>query len=422
VGLKAATGLFLAGIALCSCQRSGPRLSGPLPQRGYLWQREWTPAVVDALKRTQGRLDGIVLLAAEIDWAGTRPEIIRSSIDWPAVRIQAKPCSIALRVAPFSGTAGDDDPRIQSVVKVARSLLEEARKHNVNVREFQLDFDCAQKELANYRQWLRLVRTAVRPVRLVITTLPAWLGEPAFARLLGEVDGFVLQVHSIPVKNGESVTLCDPRLAQKWVEKAARFHLPFSVALPTYRCSAGYNQHGKLLSVAMDSVQPAWPPNTRILEFTANADDMAMLVREWEKSRPAELRELLWYRIPVATDVRNWQWVTLSAVMAGRKPLHRLEAVQEGTNPIDLSITNTGETDEPLDATVTATWNASVPVAADALPGWVVDLAVARAVFTRAAGYRPILPPGATRRIGWLRYDQPTSLHLVLERENEARP
>jgi hypothetical protein len=419
VGLKAATALFLAGVALCSCQRSGPRLSGPLPQRGYLWQREWTPAVVDALKKTEGHLDGIVLLAAEIDWAGTRPEIIRSSIDWTAVKVQAKPCSIALRVAPFSGPGGADDPRIQSVLRVARSLLEDARKHNVNVREFQLDFDCAQKELAKYRQWLRLVRTAVRPVRLVITTLPAWLGEPAFARLLREADGFVLQVHSIPINNGETNTLCDPRLAQKWVEKAARFHLPFSVALPTYRCSAGYDRHGKLLSVAMDSVQPAWPPNTRILEFAANADELAMLVRQWEKSRPAELRELLWYRIPVATDVRNWQWVTLSAVMAGRKPLHRLEAVQEGTNPIDLSISNTGEADELVDATVTATWTGKTTVVADSLPGWAVEIAEGRAVFTRVAGYRPILSPGATRKIGWLRYDRSPSLHLALDRTTE---
>jgi hypothetical protein len=364
-------------------------------------------------------MDGAVLLAGEIDWKGARPEIIRPSIDWAVVKAQDHPCSIALRVAPFSGPAGADDSRIQSVVETAKLLSEEARKHNVTIEEFQLDFDCPQKQLANYCQWLPLVRTAIRPARFVITTLPAWLDEPAFASLLHEVDAFVLQVHSVPVRNGQSTALCDPPSARQWVEKAARFHLPFSVALPTYRCSAGYDQHGKLLSVAMDSVQPAWPPNTRVLEFAANADEIAMLVREWEKARPAELREVLWYRIPVATDVRNWQWVTLSEVMDGRKPLHRLKAVQEGTNPVDLSIANTGEADERLNAKLTATWTGQNTVVADSLPGWAVEIADGRAVFTRVAGYQPILSPGAIRKIGWLRYDRPTSLHLALDRTTE---
>jgi hypothetical protein len=136
--------------------------------------------------------------------------------------------------------------------------------------------------------------------------------------------------------------VCDAPLARAWVSKAARFGLSFSVALPTYRCSAGYDATGKLLNVAMDSVQPAWPSDTRVLEFATNADDMATLVQEWRYARPPQLREIIWYRVPVATDVRNWCWTTLSAVMSGRKPLHHLEVLQEGENPIDLSIANTG--------------------------------------------------------------------------------
>jgi hypothetical protein len=395
-------------------------MSGPLPQRAYLWQREWTPAVIDAFKETQTRLDGIVLLGAEINWSGKKAEVVRATIDWKAVKREAKPGSIALRVAPFLGSYGVDDARIKSVVDVAKSLCEDARKNGVNVREFQLDFDSAQNDLANYREWLRVLRSAIRPIRFVITTLPAWLDEPMFVSLVREVDGYVLQVHSVPSRNGESATLCDSRLARMWVEKAAQLQLPFSVALPTYRCSAGYDAAGKLLGVAMDSVQPAWPPNTRVLEFASDADKIAALVNEWQQARPRELRELIWYRVPVATDARNWRWATLSAVMAGRQPLHKLSVVQEGENPIDVAIMNEGEADEQLDSAVTVTWRGQTLVAADALAGWIVDLARESAIFKIADGHHMRLPPGATRKIGWLRYDQPTNLRLILAKQDEA--
>jgi len=236
-----------------------------------------------------------------------------------------------------------------------------------------------------------------------------------------EADGYVLQVHSVPYSNAyDRTTLCDVALARTWVGKAARLGFPFSVALPTYRCSAGYDAAGKLLSVAMDSVQPPWPPDTRVLEFATNADEIAMLVKEWRRKRPRQLREIIWYRIPVATDLRNWRWVTLSAVMAGRKPLHQLVVLQEGENPIDLAIANTGEADEVLDSVVTTSWSNNVIVAADALPGWIVDLTDSRAVFATAAEHRMRLSAGAKRRIGWLRYERPASLQVDLAKKNEA--
>ncbi len=171
----------------------------------------------------------------------------------------------------------------------------------------------------------------------------------------------------------------------------------------------------------MDSVQPAWPPNTRVLEFAADADEIAALVHEWQQARPRELRELIWYRVPVATDARNWRWATLSAAMAGRKPLHKLSVVQEGENPIDVAIVNEGQADEQLDSAVTVTWSEQTLVAADALAGWIVDLARARAIFTIANGHHMRLPPGATRKIGWLRYDRPTNLRLGLAKRDETR-
>jgi hypothetical protein len=113
--------------------------------------------------------------------------------------------------------------------------------------------------------------------------LPAGPNDSEFRKLVSEVDGYVLQVHSAPISAATNAKLCDARLAREWVSEAARFRIPFEVALPTYRCAAGYGPDGKLLSVAMDSVQPVWPPGKRVLEFGADADEIAELVHECNK-------------------------------------------------------------------------------------------------------------------------------------------
>jgi hypothetical protein len=410
--------LVICAVLFAACNRTAPRVSSPLPQRGYLWQRDWTGAVNDAVLEAQKRMDGVVVLGAEIGWAGKKPEAVRANINWEMLKSHHVSCSIALRIAPYPGPFVADDTAARFIVGVAKSLVDLAASHGIALRELQIDFDCAQKNLREFRAWLRVLREAVHPLRFVITTLPVWLDDPEFVPLLREADGYVLQVHSVPRSNiSDRATLCDVALARLWVRKAARLGLPFSVALPTYRCNAGYDAAGKLLSVAMDSVQPAWPPNTHVLEFDTNADEMAMLVKEWRQTRPPQLHEIIWYRIPVATNVRNWRWVTLSAVMSGRKPLHQLVVLQEGENPIDLAIANTGEADEHLNSIVMANWSSGIIVASDALPGWIVALTDGRAVFSPAAGYRMRLSPGTKRRIGWLRYEEPAKLQLELAKK-----
>ncbi|MGH7939227.1 MAG: hypothetical protein ACREFG_12045 [Chthoniobacterales bacterium] len=78
-------------------------LSGSLPQRGCLWQRNWTPAVDNALVEAKQHLGRVILLGAEIEWSGETPRVVRADIDWEQVRkIEDGRCSLALRVAPFT--------------------------------------------------------------------------------------------------------------------------------------------------------------------------------------------------------------------------------------------------------------------------------------------------------------------------------
>src|SRR5262249_49512355 len=269
----------------------------------------------------------------EINLAGKKPEISKATIEWDAAKRKSEHRALALRAAPFAGPFRSDDAPAQAILDLAKQLLSDARAHDVNPEEFQFDFDCAQKNLGSYRTWLLALKPIVQPTRFVITVLPAWLNDPEFRRLVREVDGYVLQVHSVPISAGTGAKLFDARLAREWVRKAARFGTPFGVALPTYRCAAGYGVDGKLLSVAMDSVQPVWPPGTRVLEFGADANEIAELVHQWQEARPPQLRELIWYRVPIATDTRNWRWPTLSAVMAGRVPANKINSLWEGKKP-----------------------------------------------------------------------------------------
>jgi hypothetical protein len=103
--------------------------------------------------------------------------------------------------------------------------------------------------------------------------------------------------------------------------------------------------------------------------------------------------------------------------MSGSKPRHKLEVLQEGENPVDLTVANTGEADEDLDAVVTATWNHNALVASDALAGWTVDPRSGSAVFSVTSEYRSSLPPGGKRKIGWLRYDQATNPRVEIARK-----
>jgi hypothetical protein len=319
---------------------------------------------------------------------------------------------VALRIAPHPGPFREDDDTIRQLCGLAQRIIAEARAHELELAEFQLDFDCAQKKLAGYRVWVRRLRDAVAPLRMVITTLPAWLAESEFAALVQEVPGYVLQVHSVASPMGDANTMiCDPALARRWVAQAARLGHSFEIALPTYRSTVGYDAGGKLLGVSSDGVQPSWPAGTRVREYAVDADALAALVREWTEQRPAHCTGLLWYRLPVSTDSNNWRWPTLHAVMAGRAPQQAWTVRVDGHNPADLVLRNDGEAPGPWRHAVEVRWEGSSRAVAEALAGWQVKMEDQRAVFSPASGQGVRLPPGSERAMGWLRLDPAVPVH-----------
>lgn len=403
---------FMAAVSGCHEATTSKEGKVNLPQRAYVWQRDWSAPVAQSLREAHDVLDGAVVLAAEVEWRDGKPRVIRPDISWSTLREWGKPVSVALRIAPYPGPFSADDAIARELCDVAKQIVSTASRQRVQLAELQLDFDCAQKKLAGYKKWVTKFREAIHPLPLVITTLPSWLGEPDFALLIREVPRYVLQVHSVSSPLGDSRTMiCDPALARQWVSRAESLAHPFEIALPTYRSILGYGPDGKLLGVSSDGVRPSWPAGTVIRDYGTDAEAMAGLVVEWREHRPTHLMGLLWYRLPVGSDVNNWRWPTLRAVMAGRVPSPSWKVSVQGENPADLFLINDGESDKPFTGRVEVTWTGSSRPTAEALAGWQVALKADAVVFTPNSVRGLRLPPKGGRAMGWLRLDPATPFH-----------
>jgi hypothetical protein len=401
----------------CKREKIGSAL---LTQRAYVWQRDWNPPVADAIARSRGHLSGHVVLATEIEWLNRRPKTIVPAVDWSVFRNEKTSVSPAIRVMPYPGPFSEDDETIRLICETARQRLADMRSAGLEPRELQLDFDCAQKKLADYGKWVRTVRRAVSPVPLVITTLPAWLDEPEFPGLVRAASAYVLQVHSVAPPAGGQTVVCDPELARSRVARASRIGVPFEISLPTYRTIAGYDPEGKKIGAYSDAVRPAWPPGTTIREYATDLDAMASLVATWQTDRPPHCRGLIWYRLPVDGDRLNCPWPAFRALSSGRSPVRACAVSVNGMRPddgkpvtlADLSLVNTGECDEVLLAGLSVKWEASAKLAlAEPPSGWRMIREDLEATFIPP---QPLvrLPIGERRAMGWLRFDQPARIHV----------
>src|SRR5947207_992096 len=89
--------LILVVLAISTgCSRTHRPISGSLPQRGYVWQRAWTPAVIDSITEAQERMAGLVILGGEIIGGQKQPEFIRATINWDSLERRHFSYGIAL--------------------------------------------------------------------------------------------------------------------------------------------------------------------------------------------------------------------------------------------------------------------------------------------------------------------------------------
>jgi hypothetical protein len=415
-------------LALCAAGRSpaaapeppSPQAGGPLAHEAYVWQRAWTEPVREAIKQHASRFSGLTVLNAEVSWKDKQPQVIHVPLDYSVLTNTPCPVGLAMRIGPCPASVASNDTTTVFLTGMAASLIAEARSHRLAPRELQIDFDCAESKLDGYRAWVEAFRRKVAPVPVSITVLPSWLDQPAFKRLAAAADGYVLQVHSLqrPRAPDAPFTLCDPAAARRAVERAAQIGLPFRVALPTYGYLTAFDAAGRFVGLSAEGPSKTWPAGVRLREVRANPLELAQLVQLWATNRPAAMRSIIWYRLPVSEDTLNWRWPTLAAIMASRFPRESFRVEPRRVEPglLEISLISDGELDISSRLSVQVRWRNARLVAGDGLRDFVLVDGGASAVKFQTRTKPCRLPAGEKQIIGWLRLSEDREVQIEMER------
>jgi hypothetical protein len=395
------------------------RFNGPLRSEAYVWQRRWGPELVEAVVHGASRFSSLVVLDVEVSLDGNRRRVAHACVDYGLLADLPVPTGLALRVGPYPGPFGRTDEPTRWLAGLARDTVDRARASGLEPAELQIDFDCAASKLEGYLVWVEEIRNAVQPIPLTITVLPSWMGHSGFRRLVEAVPRYVLQVHSLERPEGpqDSLVLCDPGSSARWVEQAARYGVPFRVALPTYGYVVAFDADGRFEGLHAEGGVPHGSRGTMLRETRANPDELAALIRQWTADRPALLEGMIWYRLPVGTDDLNWSWQTLSAVLEGRSPRASVRAVSRRVEAglYEIVVHNEGERDLPL-LPVEIRWSGARLVAGEAFgeSEW-VDAGADKVVFQTVGESRgPRVVPGESLLLGWLRMSGEVEIHVEM--------
>lgn len=386
-----AAGLIIAMAAIPWWKAAHPPAA--LTHEVYVWQRADSPALRTALTRSEDVASRRHFLAVEIGRHGADWRVNRTTLPDDLLAGQGLVMRIGASLAGESWRAGEALDRV---------LHEAGWMAAKPAAECQIDYDCPQRSLANYRMLLETLKKRFPQTRWTITALPSWLGEPAARDLFATADGVVLQVHSLtlPEQPQRPVILCDPAAARAAVRRMSQFDIPFHVALNTYACEVYFDENNRVVEVVSEDVAHGPPPHaTRRTAGISEAVELAGLVAGWMRDPPRGLRGIVWYRLPLETDRRNWQWVTWQRAAAGRIPTSdlRLEARETANGAWDLILENRGERDERLPEWIAPGCETLV---LEGVNGYQSD-AEERLHLEDVAW--PWLPPGSTLTLGWLR-------------------
>jgi len=412
--------------------QAAPHVGGPLQHEVYIWQRAWTSPVRSAVAQRATNFSALCVLKAEVSWKDRKPQVTRVALDYktlaavvsgnnsqngrddlpagPDARQRVPTIGLALRIRPYPGPFATNDAITLFLTDLAASLVAEARTNHVNLGELQIDFDCAESKLDGYRVWLAAIQRRVAPLPVTITALPSWLNARAFKRLAVVATNYVLQVHSLdrPANIRAPFTLCNPRAAQRAVERAGRIGVPFRVALPTYGYVMAFDRSGRFVGLSAEGPRPNWPEGAQVREVGADPLAMAALVQGWVARRPEAMRGVIWYRLPVAVDNLNWRWPTLGAIVASRSLGEKLRCEPRRVEPglVEINLTNEGELDMSSRLAVEVRWMDVHFTAGDAMRDFeLVNSGASTARFqTKSNSFR--LRAGDSRKLGWLRFDR----------------
>lgn len=366
-----------------------------LPQQAYIWQRQWTPAVAQAMDATAPLVTGWRVLAAELtpqrEWKTAQP-------DWLALKATTQPLVMVVRL---DGRTALLDAATQTTIL---ELLKRWREQGLKVSGIEIDYDCATAQLLAYTSFLgSLRRTLPIGTTFSITALPTWLNSLDLPALLAIPDESVLQVHAVM---NPRQGLFDAELARAWIQSyAQQTSRPWRVALPSYSTRVSWDENGRISAV--ESERPLLDNSSTSQELVAAPAAISAFLNRLEQAPARGLSGIVWFRLPTKQDARAWSLPTWQAVLA-RRPLQ--SAVQLET-PIaadngqaglhDIVLRNDGNADSALPLIVRIDTACS---SADGINGYALE-SDARGNYLRRTR-DALLRAGYQRTIGWLRCEQ----------------
>lgn len=379
--------LVLGFLLVVGCQKLTRQ---PLTVEAYVWQAPDRPEVSEAINRSAGIVSKLHIRAAEMKWTGERFTTQRF-----LTKLPAPGCGLVVRIGSSAAQLKWTPEQIEAVAETVREFAK------LGPSEIQCDYDCPQKRLGTYRTMLDALQIAAGPVPIFPTALPSWLGEPDFKNLIRNRSGYVLQVHSLqlPKRKGEPVLVFNPETARAAARRAAEFDVPFRIAMATYGCEVRFGSDGKVTDVISEDLSA---PSTLERSYAlADPRASARLVREWTQDPPEGMQGVIWYRLPIASDRRNWSWQTFQLVTHGEEDpaAAELEATS-GPGARDLSIVNHGKFPVKLPGEIIIT---TPVVAADAVGAYRLEQRAEGLHFIIRTDVWPWLDPGKKIPTGWLR-------------------
>jgi hypothetical protein len=335
---------------LARCHSPAPL---PLDQQVYIWQRQWTPNHTLALAQSRQTFSTVRVLAAQ-DYP--KQGWIHAYIDFAALQKDSRPVIAVIRLdgqLPQLNN-GDITHQIQQVIQTWQLK-------GVHLVGIEIDHDCANQRLSEYAVLLEQLKQKLpKPLHLSMTALPTWLDSPELDHVLEIVDSSVLQVHAV---QRVQLGLFDKAKAESWVTAYAKRSVhEFYVALPAY--STGLTADGRVES------EVRLPYAGQRQELRVDPHSVAKFIQFVQDKHEPKLRGLVWFRLPLADDVRAWSWTTLHAVATQHPLKSQFDIALKPSSKIaglyDIVLTNSGNLDADLPKRIDV-YNYDC-VAGDALP------------------------------------------------------
>ncbi|CAK7191834.1 hypothetical protein COMNV_00014 [Commensalibacter sp. Nvir] len=269
-------------------------------QQAYIWQKKWLKTLDISIKQSSPYIEAWHFLAGEYEPEG----IIRyPNINFKLLKKTSLPLIAVYRF--------DRLHPLPSSKELLNLIQNSPAFKEFHIHSIELDLDWPSLKLMAYVTLIRELRRQLpNDIRFYFTALPDWLNSASFPQLTEQAEAPILQLHAIEnPKEG----IFNEKKAQVYINQMNRLSKkPFYIALPTYGLKVNWLPSGNLAFIAGENKTAL---NYAGHEFYSDPILLSRFVAKLELNTPRKLKGLIWFRLPVSNDQRNWSLKTWKALL-----------------------------------------------------------------------------------------------------------